>query len=103
MLAAYLKSLRAALRVQFTKKGLRGGKSGVVRLVEDSPVVQVTTCEMIQDPEATPALSYAGTTSMWCIILRMAAAAAAPVHVRTLGSGCTAACCEALVWWRSHL
>ena len=47
MLAAYLKSLRAALRVQFTKKGLRGGKFGVVRLVEDSPVVQVPTCEML--------------------------------------------------------
>ena len=41
LLAAYLKSLRAVLRVQFTHKGLRGGRSGVARLVEDSPVVQV--------------------------------------------------------------
>ena len=42
LLAAYLKSLRAVLRVQFTKKGLRGGKQGVVRLVEGNPAVQVT-------------------------------------------------------------
>ena len=46
LLAAYLKSLRAVLRVQFTRKGLKGGKAGVARLVEESPVVQVcsTAC-----------------------------------------------------------
>ena len=60
LLAAYLKSLRAALRVQFTKKGLRGGKSGVVRLVEDSPVVQVSSFERRTDTEAMSASTYAG-------------------------------------------
>ena len=41
LLLAYLKSLRAVMHVQFTKKGLRGGKSGVVRLAEESAIVQV--------------------------------------------------------------
>ena len=45
LLAAYLKSLRAVLRVQFTHKGLRGGRSGVARLVEESSVVQVAPLE----------------------------------------------------------
>ena len=45
LLAAYLKSLRAVLRVQFTHKGLRGGRSGVARLVEESTVVQVAHLE----------------------------------------------------------
>ena len=41
LLLAYLKSLQAVMHVQFTKKGLRGGKSGVVQLAEESKIVQV--------------------------------------------------------------
>ena len=41
LLLAYLRSLQAIMSVQFTHKGLRGGRSGVVRLAEESPIVQV--------------------------------------------------------------
>ena len=44
LLLAYLKSLQAVMAVQFTHKGLRGGRSGVVKLAEESPIVQVRTC-----------------------------------------------------------
>ena len=44
LLLAYLKSLQAIMAVQFTHKGLRGGRSGVVKLAEDSPIVQVLPC-----------------------------------------------------------
>ena len=41
LLLAYLKSLQAVMHVQFTRKGLRGGSSGVVKLAEESQIVQV--------------------------------------------------------------
>ena len=47
-LLAYLKSLRAVMHVQFTKKGLCGGKSEVVRLAEESKLVQVSRGPSIQ-------------------------------------------------------
>ena len=44
LLLAYLKSLQAVMHVQFTRKGLRGGRSGVVKLAEESQIVQVQPC-----------------------------------------------------------
>ena len=41
MLSAYLRSLRAVVQSQFTKKASRGGRHGVIEMLESSPVTRV--------------------------------------------------------------
>ena len=53
MLAAYLRSLRAIVRSQFTQKAARGGRLGVIELLENSPIIRVL-------PWALPAAGLSG-------------------------------------------